>query len=428
MTGKNAMRFSAEWSENAPNVSAEERATLCDLVIQVGNDNVSAHRDIIEGAVFDAITVPTVHLAEGIATDWWSIFGGRDRPHALRRYRRGFVLPDLRITCHGQTFEISGEQKHFVNPGIRFWQPDTEVIPRHEAEEAFSGFIEGTIARLVGAGIEESDVQLQWAQVEESRQNPEEAAFCEAAGALGVNPYSIADVDAEFILNAGNLFSRTSLIDFLSGVATVEGSYRRSTLNKIHEADRQMEEHSRLPELRNASMTIPDDIRQIRPGEGAWGPGYRAARLLRDVLGIPAADTFGCFSDIARQVGTDRFNYSDDLPLVHAVVSRYEDVFVHLRRPRHAGSEFDMFNFARAIGDAVCFPNDGCSVVNGLHGAERQAMGRAFAAEFLAPVESVISAAAEGLDVEEVAGSFAVFPEVIKRQLENHDRIELACS
>ena len=422
------MRLSAEWIEDAPNASVEERATLCDLIIMVGSDNATEHRDVLEGTVSDAITIPTVHLAEGIATDWWSIFGGRDRPHPIRRYRSGFILPGLSLTCHGTSFEITGEQKHFANSGIRFWQPDTEIISREEAENVFTGFIEETLERLALSAIQESDVQLQWARIVDSRQDPEEAAFCEAAGALGVNPYSIADVDAEFIFDAGSLFSETSLIDFLSGIAPIDGPHRRSTLINILEVDRQMEDHSRLPELRSASRTVPDDIRNVRSGEGPWGPGYRAARALREVLGIPTGDAFGCFGDIAGQLGADNFNYSDDLSMMNAVVSRYDDIFVHLRRPFHAGREYEMFNFARAVGDAVCFPKDGCSVVNGLRGADRQAMGRAFAAEFLAPVESVANIAAEGLDVEEIAGRFAVFPEVIRRQVENRDRIEVACS
>ena len=55
-------------------------------------------------------------------------------------------------------------------------------------------------------------------------------------------------------------------------------------------------------------------------------------------------------------------------------------------------------------------------------------MGRAFAAEFLAPVDAVVITIAEGLDIEEIAGKFAVFPQVIEHQLENRDRIALACT
>ena len=66
-------------------------------------------------------------------------------------------------------------------------------------------------------------------------------------------------------------------------------------------------------------------------------------------------------------------------------------------------------------------------MVNRLHQAERQAAGRAFAAEFLAPVESVLRMIESGLDDEEIAGSFDVSPQVIAWQIENRERIREAC-
>ena len=65
---------------------------------------------------------------------------------------------------------------------------------------------------------------------------------------------------------------------------------------------------------------------------------------------------------------------------------------------------------------------------SGLHQAERQAAGRAFAAELLAPVESVLDMAHSGCDVDEISGSFHVSPQVIARQIENQDRIREACA
>ena len=59
---------------------------------------------------------------------------------------------------------------------------------------------------------------------------------------------------------------------------------------------------------------------------------------------------------------------------------------------------------------------------------QRQAAGRAFAAEFLAPVESVLDMVESGLDDDEIAGSFHVSPQVIARQIENRDRIREACT
>ena len=101
------MKFLIEWLDDGENVAADERATLCDLKIMVGDDNACLFFDDVLKESFDALTVPAVHLAEGLAQDWWRIFGGRrDRKLSLMSYRSGFALPDLRIGCEGGTFEV----------------------------------------------------------------------------------------------------------------------------------------------------------------------------------------------------------------------------------------------------------------------------------------------------------------------------------
>jgi hypothetical protein len=86
-----------------------------------------------------------------------------------------------------------------------------------------------------------------------------------------------------------------------------------------------------------------------------------------------------------------------------------------------------LFSFARAVGDAVCFPEPGRAPVNELHYASRQAAGRAFAAEFLAPVNEVRSMHEDGHDTVSIADEFGVSTNVVERQLENYGRIEEAC-
>lgn len=84
-----------------------------------------------------------------------------------------------------------------------------------------------------------------------------------------------------------------------------------------------------------------------------------------------------------------------------------------------------LFSFARAVGDVTCFPEDtGRAVVNRLNRAHRQAAGRAFAAELLAPVEEVCSMENDGYDFDAIAEHFGVSPMVIEHQLDNKDRIQ----
>jgi uncharacterized protein (DUF433 family) len=66
--------------------------------------------------------------------------------------------------------------------------------------------------------------------------------------------------------------------------------------------------------------------------------------------------------------------------------------------------------------------------VNELHEAFRQGAGRAFAAEFLAPVEEVVAWRAKGQDTARIADEYEVSTTLIERQIENVDRIRAACT
>lgn len=422
------MKFSVEWIDGLPNASAEERASMCDLRIVVGEANACSHWDDVSRKSYEAVVVPAVHLAEGIATDWWSIFGGRDRKRSIWAYRTGFVLPCLSFGCDGSMFEVSGEQMTCENPGMRFWRVETEAISREEAECHLSGFVGDVVDRLSGEGIEGSEVQLRWKRVSESRQDPEEASFCEAAGALGLDPYAMGEADVDFILQSGGVLTGTPLTEFLAGVTPVRPEGRRRALASVEAATGRFESRWKLPELRAATDEVDSVLRERRDGEGPWGPAYRLARASRRIIGVGEGRELASVGDIARKLGNRSFERSEGLSGVDGVVSRGADVYVHLRRPEYGPPWFENFNLARAIGDAVCYPDQGVSVVNRLHGAERQAAGRAFAAEFLAPVEAVWGMVQEGYDIGEIAGRFVVDPRVVQLQIENRNRIEQACS
>ena len=421
------MRFSTEWIDQGPNASAEERATLCRLRLYVSEENACRFFDPSSNSVCDYVTVPAVHLAEGLATDWWSIFGGRDREHPIRNYRTGFALPDVTLGFDGSTLEARGEQFASENPDVRFWQVGSEDLSRHGAESTLAKFIEEVARRLATAGVSNSEVALRWSRVSRSLDHPDERAFCEAAGALGVDPYAVSETDALFIEEAADLFSGEALLEFLAGVGNTA---RGTLLNWVRAVEKRPPEQSRLPVLNDIAGRIGRDASR-RPAERGRATGYRAARAFREVVDIRPHDRLSALSDMAARLGAGSFACTPGVAGVQALVCREDDdVRIHVRErgpwdwARHAES----FGFARAIGDVVCFEDGGRSVVNRLHQAERQAAGRAFAAEFLAPVESVLDMVESGLDDDEIAGSFNVSPQVIARQIENRDRIREACT
>ena len=212
------MRFSTEWIDRGPNGSAEERATLCRLRLYVSEENACRFFDPVSDRTCDYVTVPAVHLAEGIATDWWAIFGGRDREHAIRKYRTGFALPDVTLRFDGSTFEIRGDHFASTNPDVRFRQVGREGLSRAAAESTLAKFIEGVAARLATADLSDSETALRWSRLSRSLDDPEERAFCEAAGALGVDPYGVSEADAMFIEQAAEIFAGEALLKFLAGL------------------------------------------------------------------------------------------------------------------------------------------------------------------------------------------------------------------
>ena len=421
------MRFSTEWLDAGANASAEERATLCRFRLYVSEENACRFFDPALAGACDHVAVPAVHLAEGLATDWWSIFGGRDREHPIRSYRTGFALPDVRLGFDGSTFEVRGGQSAFANPDVRFWQVGSEGLSRAAAESTLAGFINDVAARLAAAGLSHSEVILRWSRVSRSLSDPDERAFCEAAGALGVDPYGVSEEDARFIEEAADLCSGEALLEFLAGIG---GAERRELLNWMREVEDRPRAQSCLPELDGIAGRFGSDTSH-GPPEGAWAIGYRAARAFREVMDIPPGERLTSLSDIAGRLGTRSFACTSGVSGILALVCRRGgDVRIHVRErgARDWARQAESFAFARAIGDVVCFGDAQRSVVNRLHQAERQAAGRAFAAEFLAPVESVLDMVESGLDDDEIAGSFNVSPRVIERQIENRDGIREACA
>ena len=422
------MKFSVEWLDGGENAAVEERATLCELQIFVGDENACMFLDDEAREVFDCLRVPAVHLAEGIARDWWRIFGGRDRRQSLVPYRTGFVLPDLGFRCDGSTFEVEGLQQHCANPGLRFWQVDGERCSRSAAECELAAFVDGVVDKLACDGIRDCEATLAWRRVCASREDPAEAAYCEAAGALDVDPYAMTDEDAGFIERAGDLFTDEALIEFLaSGPPRGTGKFRfpASTMDWLDGLKARQSYEATLPmlsELRNQF----GDVALRRADEPPWAQGYRVANVLATELNIDGRDV-ATPEALTKRLGNRHFQrvHAENIePGIRAVVD--PDAGVHLR-DRGRGKfpwapQAETFALTRAIGSVLCLPHTERLVVNNLHHAEQQAVGRAFAAQFLAPMDKVREMAEDGREAREIAHEFKVSPRVVTHQLENQER------
>ncbi len=419
------MRYSVEWQDDARNAAPEERATVADFRLWLAEQNVCQH---LRGSkLFDHVTISLYSLAEGLAHDWWTLFGARDNDLSLIRYRSGYAVPDIRLSCDGAGFEISAAQRIYAKPGIRFWSDPAEVLTRADAEAQLTGFIETVLGRLTSKTIDGTSASLRWSRVKASRQDPAEAAFCEAAGALRLDPYQLDEAVARSIELASDLFEGEALTEFLAGAREVD---RFGLIEWVGGVERRESDKSRVAGLfhvaKEVEARVPD-----RSREDGWARGYRRARALRALLGFDQTRRFATFGDLAEAVGASRhFALAPSAFGIRLLRSHFgEEVHLHIRThgQTNEAQASHMFTLARGIGDVVCFPAPGRGAVDDLRSACRQAAGRAFAAEFLAPVTEIRSMQADVWDVVAIAEAFAVSGEVIERQIENAQRVEGAC-
>lgn len=420
------MRFSTAWRDEVRNAALEERATVADLRLWLGDQNVTQH--FSEAGPSDHVTVALYGMAEGLAHDWWSLFGGRDRVISLRRYRGGYVVPDVRMTFDGAAFELSAHQDAFENPGVRFWAGPSEVMARPDAEALLSEFIERVLGRMQSRGVASTSAALRWARVQASRDDPDEAEFCEAAGALGLDPYQVGEREARSIEDAAALFRGEPLNELLAGAA---GADQASLVAWVRQSERRRPSASRVADLSAVAAEAAAEAPAQEGGDG-WALGYRRARAVRKAMSIADGARFQTFRPLAESLGAARsFELARPVDGIKALRSDAGDgVHIHMRSLGSApwAQASHLFTFARAVGDAACFPAAARSPVNELQSAYRQAAGRAFAAELLAPAREVKSMRGDRRDLDAIASEFGVSTTTIGHQIENHSRIEEACA
>ncbi len=382
------MKFSADWIDEAVNAAPEERATVADLRLWLSGQNVTTHFAGERAA--DYVTIALYGIAHGLAHDWWTLFGGRDRTVSLMRFRSGFLVPDIRMSFDGAAFDVYADQHSYQNEGVRFWAGAGETMSRRDAETILDDLMNEILGRLERCGISDTSATLRWARVRSSRES-DEAQFCEAAGALGLDPYAIDEMSAAAIQQSENLFQNEALIEFIAGARHVE---KTKLVDWVEHVKCRSRYKSHVPELKDIAKQAQAHA-PVRPSEKAWSLGYRRARAMRKAFGIGLQHRYRSFRDLAKSLGASpAYEIAKKIDGIRALRhDQANGLHIHLRShsgPQETKASY-LFTFARAVGDAVCFPEAELAPVNDLHSAHRQAAGRAFAADVAPYLPSFIT-------------------------------------
>jgi len=219
------LRIEFDWEDPQAAKGPELRATWARLIIMVNGVPITQVQDYGARSVRDGIYVPLYPLAEWLAMHWWSLFHEYENPrrvasgsyamrHNLRYAQEGFALPDLAIRPMGRTVSLAWKISDMPARGVRFLQEGLAHIETDVVYEALQQFITAVLRRLDIMEVPNTPLEDEWKAIEASE--PEEQRFCEAVAALGLDPYSLTEVDRDAIVQVSERLPTELVQDFFA--------------------------------------------------------------------------------------------------------------------------------------------------------------------------------------------------------------------
>ena len=334
-----------------------------------------------------------LHLARWLASNWWRL---RWEPvgesldwrlsHEVGAAGGGFTWPTLRFDSDGERVRLvarATSSPHVAD--VRFLHNAEVWLTASAFEHAIDDFIERVIERLDTVGAPDGALSEMWSCVREDRGAPEASRLRRVEALLGVDPDEIEPETLTSWLAAGGWLGERAVEEVLAATGTVCAD---TTLDRL----RHVSADTSLPsiELSKFATLWVTSPRPQPPGVAPWARGSALAAATRKRLGLGA-------EPISREQLSDILEFDAEESAAPASNLRLGVGFrtgdnssmrVCLRR-RHPLSR--RFEAARLLGDALLSTDvDVLSPVTDRSTA-RQRLQRAFAQEFLCPVDALAS-------------------------------------
>ena len=404
----------------------EDCATLGEVEIIAAGTSMTEAVDARTAQMRQGPNLPAYRLAQWLAWHWWRLrwetrsparqhrgVAARDQElnwhaaHNLGELGGGWLWPMVIFESDGACMAIRAEST-VATPAepLRFLGSGAVVVPIHDWERGVDDFLGCVLDRLADRGLANTNLATMWRELAAERADPELAAYRKIEARLGFDVDEADPKAVERIHRAGESLGHAAMLE-----AAVNGP---ATVRDFTDAARECGFPSRV-------AGGPSPIKGVEYGErkAPWRVGVEAARHLREreKLGdgpLPnrrLADLCAFPPEALRRQSTNP-------PMAFSLEQRGKDRIV-LRSNWPAGRRFEA---ARLLGDALVV-DVGERLRPATNAATyRQKMQRAFAAELLCPIESLLGSL-DDLSYEaqqQAAERFKVSPLAVESQLTNN--------
>lgn len=433
----NPLKIKLNW-EALNSGSPEEIASFAALEISAYGESLTQGHDHLAMCVRNAPYLSAYHLAEWFAWNWWRLRWesrkATNEPrlshewnlsHCMSSLGGGYIWPNIQIFSDGKNINfISKPTVERASTPYRYMTDSVNVIPASSYENEIDVFINDVIARIKFRGVSDSNLEKIWADVVEERHDSSMSQFRKIEALLGEDP---DDLDYEQIDN----FIKTARN--IGRYAGEEIAADRMLGENIPDIDGLLREIKARGDATNPNDRVDMQLKVSANSDAkAWRIGVDTARALRAQEGHSwdaisnkqLAELFGVQPKVLE---------SSNNSICSAISASWIDgesdnSKVLLRSKWETGRRFEL---ARLLGDHLMNNLDEPMAPATRTRTFRQKAQRAFAIEFLSPIQMVtnmLSGDYSPENQEDVAHHFNVSPQALSTLLVNNkiiDREEL---
>ena len=401
------------------------------IEMRFGSENATRYEDEWSQSVQHGVRVSAYPIALWLASSWWRIRweplqsrirlapdeisadGDWRMSHELPAAGYGFIWPQLVFASDGEAVRVSCRPSPALSlEPVRYLSEFDAVVPADEFERETDSFLDLVLRRLDNLG--DTDLHVLWREVLAERADPNQATARRLEARLGYDPDEAPPTLLEQLVE---LASRAGVGAADEIAPACAGSQPKETLDEIMGL-------ALRPGV-TGRITIPA---KANVGGGSFPPWETARSLAHAVreslsLGTQQLDD-GRLAEIL-QIGADHLTGSGNsyahAPMGLAVrTGTGNDLKLLFRKKNRPARRFEA---ARFIADHLCAQESDRWLPITDAATARQKLQRAFAAEFLCPIDALRNYLgnefAEGA-FEDAAEHFGISEIAIKSHLANH--------
>ena len=421
-----SIRVQFEWIDSGPSPDVLAQVTMAALRIRSESATITGVVDRLDRRYSEMINVPLFSVAEWLVLNWFSIWHevadsnerspGFQSRHNLAFAGDGFVLPRLLIApASSERMNLEWVAYRPEHSRVEFLEGGSRSVERRELDTELRALIEAVLRRTQEnpeTKRASDDLGRTWSAL--NNLAAEEVEFCRAAALFGADPFDMEDEVADLITGFWKEADASVREDALALASGAGLSPVADWLGRAQSSLAEWGGDNDWPELRDA---LPVVASSGLP----WERGYALARHARSHVSENGGR-------IDLRQGRTAVPYRSVTPpstRIQGLVGIDSPACVMASR-HSVGTRFTQ---ARALGDFLGRGTAGFGLLSSL-ATERQAESRAFAAEFLAPSQSLrerINTERVGIEqIDDLGREFGVATAVIEHQLENHRIAEIA--